>query len=114
MKSSYLTKNLALATLIINVVITVLIWFYIIGTNNPLLVSLSEGYFVDFNTVKIIATVVLGLWIVKSITSYETRIVLFAQADYLKAILEELRSQKHAKRIDDLDDIKDEFKIDFN
>ncbi|GGD17029.1 hypothetical protein GCM10011513_13080 [Franconibacter daqui] len=114
MKSSYLTKNLAFAILIINLVITILIWFFIIGTNDSLLVILAESYSIDVNTVKIVATIILGFWMVKSITSYETRIVLFAQADYLKAILEELRSQKQAKRINDLDDMKDEFKIKFN
>ncbi|EBP3743797.1 hypothetical protein S751_06050 [Salmonella enterica subsp. arizonae] len=101
MKSSYLTKNLALIILTINIAITILIWFYIIGANNPLLITLAENYSIDFNTVKVIATIILGLWIVKSITSYETRVVLFAQADYLKAILEELRSQKQAKRKDE-------------
>ncbi|WP_312926810.1 hypothetical protein [Pseudescherichia sp.] len=114
MKSSYLTKNLAQITLTINVVVSVLIWFCIIGTDNPSLFAFAESYSVDLNTIKIVASVVLGLWIVKSITSYETRIVLFAQADYLKAILEELRSQKKAKRMDELDDMKNEYRINFD
>jgi hypothetical protein len=74
MNSSFLTKHLSKLTLAINLTITILIWLYFIGTDNPSWYSILQGYaFISFDTAKIIITVVCAAWIIKSITSYELK-----------------------------------------
>lgn len=105
MKSSYLTKYLSLFVLIVNLSLTLLFWFYIIGTNDTWWIALIQSYaMIDVNTAEIITTVLCALWAVKSITAYETRVVQFIQADLLKEILMVLKSSEKTKRIDAVND----------
>lgn len=115
MNSSYLTKHLSKLSLVINLALTVMFWFYCIGTSDPLLFNIIRNYiFISYNTVKIIITVACGIWAIRSITAYETRVIQFIQADLLKEILKELQSSRKLKRMDDADTMKDAIKIDFD
>lgn len=98
MKSSYLTRYLAMFSMVISIVLAVLIWFYIIGTNDPIWIGFVEEHlFINANVFKIISTIICVFWVIRSITFYEFKIVQFAQADYLKAIFEELKKQNRLR-----------------
>lgn len=115
MNSSYLTKHLSKLALAINLTVTVMIWLYCISTTDPLFISLIQSYaFFSVNTIKIAITVICGVWVIRSITAYESRVILFVQADLLKAILMELQSARKSKQIDNIDAMKDDIKIDFD
>ena len=115
MNSSFLTKHLSKLTLAINLTITILIWLYFIGTDNPSWYSILQGYaFISIDTAKIIITVVCAAWIIKSITSYELKTVLFTQADIQKEILKELQLLRNGKQMNNADAMKDDFRIDFD
>ena len=63
---------------------------------------------------KFIITVVCAAWIIKSITSYELKTVLFTQADIQKEILKELQLLRNGKQMNNADAMKDDFRIDFD
>lgn len=114
MNSSFLTKHLSKLSLVINLTITILVWLYIIGTNDPLLINFIRSYaLIGMDSVKIIVTVVCGIWVIKSITAYEAKVIQFVQADLLKSILKELQSSRKAKEIDEIDSFRDGKSIDF-
>lgn len=115
MNSSFLTKYLSKLTLIINLTITTLIWLYLIGTDNPAWYLALQSYaFIGFDAAKIIITVICGAWIIRSITAYELKTVLFTQADIQKEILKELQLLRKGKQINNTDTLKDDFRIDFD
>ncbi len=90
-------------------------WFYCIGTSDPLLFTIIRSYiFIGYDTVKIIITVACGIWVIRSITVYEARVIQFIQADLLSGILKELQSSRKQKEIDVTDTMKDDIKIDFD
>ncbi|HEI4225422.1 TPA: hypothetical protein SI638_003626 [Escherichia coli] len=80
MNSSFLTKYLSKLTLTINIILTVMTWFYLI----------------------------------RSITDYELKTVLFTQADIQKEILKELRALRNSKEMHNADTAGDNFRIDFD
>ncbi|MGE2346926.1 hypothetical protein [Enterobacter asburiae] len=115
MNSSFLTKYLSKLTLTINIILTVMTWFYLIGTDNPIWYSIIQSYvFISFDTAKIIITVICIVWIVRSITDYELKTVLFTQADIQKEILKELRALRNSKEMYNADTAEDNFRIDFD
>lgn len=115
MNSSFLTKHLSKLALVINLTVTTMIWLYCIGTTDPLFISLIQSYaFVSVEALKIIITVICGIWIIRSVTAYELRVIQFVQADLLKAILMELQSTRKSKQIDNADTMMDDIKIDFD
>lgn len=115
MNSSFLTKYLSKLTLTINIILTVITWFYLIGTDNPIWYSIIQSYaFISFDTAKIIITVICIIWIVRSITDYELKTVLFTQADIQKEILKELRALRNSKEMHNADTAGDNFRIDFD
>ncbi|MEE7301319.1 hypothetical protein Q0T58_06900, partial [Escherichia coli O18:H14] len=115
MNSSFLTKYLSKLTLTINIILTVITWFYLIGTDNPIWYSIIQSYaFISFDTAKIIITVICIVWIVRSITDYELKTVLFTQADIQKEILKELRALRNSKEMHNADTAGDNFRIDFD
>ncbi|WP_152562848.1 hypothetical protein [Serratia sp. Ag1] len=63
---------------------------------------------------KIIITVACGIWVIRSITVYEAKVIQFVQADFLKEILKELQSSRKLKQIDNADTVKDVIRIDFD
>jgi hypothetical protein len=90
-------------------------WFYLIGTDNPIWYSIIQSYvFISFDTAKIIITVICIVWIVRSITDYELKTVLFTQADIQKEILKELRALRNSKEMYNADTAEDNFRIDFD
>lgn len=102
-------------TLTINIILTVMTWFYLIGTDNPIWYSIIQSYvFISFDTAKIIITVICIVWIVRSITDYELKTVLFTQADIQKEILKELRALRNSKEMHNADTAGDNFRIDFD
>jgi hypothetical protein len=50
-----------------------------------------------------IITVICIVWIVRSITDYELKTVLFTQADIQKEILKELRALRNSKEMHNAD-----------
>ncbi|AUU91038.1 hypothetical protein C2U55_19310 [Enterobacteriaceae bacterium ENNIH3] len=113
MNSSFLTKHLSKLSLVINLTITILVWLYIIGTSDPLLINLVRSYaLISMDSAKIIITVICGIWVIKSITAYEAKVIQFVQADLLKSILKELQSSRKAKEIDKMDSLRDDASID--
>lgn len=112
MNSSYLTKHLSKLSLVINLAITAMFWFYCIGASDPWLLNIIRVYLfvpVSYDAVKIIITAVCGIWTIRSITVYEARVIQFVQADLLKGILKELQSSRKLKQIDDMDAVKIDF-----
>ncbi|EHK3257845.1 hypothetical protein J3Z87_003753 [Escherichia coli] len=92
-----------------------LTWFYLIGTDNPIWYSIIQSYvFISFDTAKIIITVICIVWVVRSITDYELKTVLFTQADIQKEILKELRALRNSKEMHNADTAGDDFRIDFD
>ena len=115
MSSSFLTKHLSKLSLVINLTLTVILWLYCIGTTDPTLIYIVQSYaFISMNAVKVIITTACGIWIIKSITAYEFKVIQFVQADLLKEILLELQLSRKSKEIDKVDSIKDDVKIDFD
>ena len=81
MNSSYLTKHLSKLALTINLTITIMIWLYCISANDPSLNYLIQSYvFVSANTIKVIIPVICGVWVIRSITAYESRVIQFVHA----------------------------------
>lgn len=115
MNSSFLTKHLAKLSLIINLALTVMFWLWCIGTSDPLLFDLIRNYaFISVDAIKVVVTILCAIWIIRSITAYEAKVIQFVQADLLKEILNELQSSRELKRANDKENMKDDINIDFN
>lgn len=113
MKTTYLTKLILRSLLTVNIIITVLIWFYFIATN-----SLNEhellNVFAPTDANKVVATILCIAYLLISIVMYEFVIVQFDQADTLKEILKELKLSRELKKMDDMESAKEDAKIDFS
>lgn len=108
MNSSFLTKNLAKLSLAINITLTVIFWLWCIGTSDPTFFNLMQAYtLIAADATKTIVTVICVIWIVRSITAYEARVIQFIQADLLREILVEVKSSGRRKRMDEIDVEKD-------
>lgn len=113
MKTTYLTKFILRTILTINILITVLFWFYCIADNGLNQYELLS-VFAPTDTNKIIATILCVAYLLISVVMYEFVIVQFDQADTLKEILKELKFTRELKKMDARDSTKDEAKIDFS
>jgi hypothetical protein len=58
MNTSFLTKHLSKLTLAINLTITILIWFWCIGTTIPTSFDTAAYTFLPADTIKIIITII--------------------------------------------------------
>ncbi|EIZ9117499.1 TPA: hypothetical protein ACJI8J_002000 [Kluyvera georgiana] len=114
MNTSFLTKYLSKLSLIINLVLTVMLWFWCIGTSNPDFFNLMQAYtFLPADTIKVATTIIFVIWVIRSITAYEAKVIQFTQADLLKQILSELKSSERRNKMNEIDKAKDR-KVNFD